>query len=84
MRGVECIHHLRRDPQRRVERQRPLRRPSFQVLHHQVVGADVVEDADVRVAEGGNRARFLLEALSVGGRQRLDGDCTAKAGVDRP
>ena len=36
MRGVECIHHHRRDPQRRVERQRPLRRLSFQVLHHEV------------------------------------------------
>ena len=48
---------------------------------------DVVQDADVRVFEGGCGARLVFEpaaAVGIGGRERrqdLDGDGTAQAGV---
>ena len=42
-------------------------RLAFEILEHQVVelavAADVVDGADVRIVQRGNRARFLLEAL---------------------
>jgi hypothetical protein len=62
-----------------------------EVLHHQVrrvvVRANVVERADVRVCERGDRARLTLEAhatLGIGaerGRQGLGRDRATEAGV---
>ena len=40
-------------------------------LHDEVVGPDVVERADVRMVEGGNRPRFALESVAEFGRRRL-------------
>ena len=64
------------------------------MLHDQEVDvpflADVVERADVRVVEGGDRPGLALEAgtrLGVGGqvvRQHLDGDLAIEPRVPRP
>ena len=53
-------------------------------LHDEVVGPDVVERADVRVVERGNRARFALESLAEFGRRNLDRDVAAETGVASP
>jgi hypothetical protein len=41
----------------------PFQRLTFDQLHDKVVRANVIKLADIRVVEGGNRARFAFEAL---------------------
>ncbi len=45
--------------------QRPAKWRPLDKLHHQVIGTDVMQLTDVRMIEGGNGARFLLEAGDV-------------------
>ena len=40
-----------------------MQRRSLEVLDHEVIGADVVQDADVRMAQRRNGSRFLQRAL---------------------
>jgi len=47
---------------------------AFDQLHHEEVGADVMQGADVGVADGCNRARLLSEAVQEGALADLDGD----------
>ena len=42
-----------------------MERRSLEVLHHEVVGPDVMQDADVRMAQRRDGAGLLLEALAV-------------------
>ncbi len=87
VRRAQGVRHLRAIRQRLTQRQGPApqaggQRLALEVLHDQevdaVLRADVVENADVRVGERGNGARFLLEpaaALRVAGhagRQHLE------------
>ena len=81
-----------------IERERALlqairERLALQVLHHQevdaVLAADVVEDADVRMAQRRDRAGLALEALASLLRRRvrgqdLDGDDSLEARVAGP
>ena len=86
------------DLQHFVEREWPLgaceafaERLAVEQLHHELVGPlvvrDVMHDADVRVREGGESARFTLEAGAGRGvgrhvcGQDLDRHCTREAGV---
>ena len=82
MRGFERVHDVDRGAEGVLERQRPAHRRSLEVLHHQVVRADVVEDADVRMAQRRDGARFLEKTLAVTAVERLDGHRSAEAGVD--
>ena len=96
MRFVERVGDLNRHLQRLVERQCALRqslrqRLPFQMLHHQevdpVLAADVVDGADVRMTQRGERLGFALEPLlqvwirrdMLG--QDFDGDRAVQAGV---
>ncbi len=72
MRLVERVRNLNPKLQRLVERHCALRqslsqRLSLQVLHHKeidpVLATDVVDVADVRMTEGGERLGLALEAL---------------------
>ena len=68
VRLVERIRDLNTVAQNLLERQRPFRqfvrqRFALEQLHHQVVLADVVQRADVRVIERRDRLRLTLEAL---------------------
>ncbi len=93
---IECTRQLDRTAECEVERERALLEPlgerlAIEVLHDQicraVLFADVVQRADVRVVELGNRARFTIEALAetrVGGervRQDLDRDGAVETGI---
>ena len=66
-----------------VKRQRSFDGSALDVLHHQVVRADVVERADVRVVEGGDGTGFALEALGELVFGDLDGDAALEACVAR-
>ena len=67
MRGVERIADLDAVGNRLLHRQRSGNRLPVDELHHQVTAAvvltDVVERADVRMIQRGDRARFPFEAL---------------------
>ncbi len=63
VRGVEGIADLRGVFQRLVERQRAFERRPVDKLHHQIVGSDVVQVADVGMIERGDGAGLALETL---------------------
>lgn len=50
-------------------------------FHDEVVGADIVERADVGVIEGGDGSGFAFEALAEIGLGELDGDFAVEACV---
>src|SRR5688500_11687556 len=98
VRAPERGRDLDGDAQGLVERQRPAVEPlrqrlALEVLHDEVVDAfllaHVVQDADVRVAEGGDGARLALEprahlrAAAVVGAQHLDRHRAVEARVAR-
>ena len=88
VRGFERRRDLARDAQRLVERKsgrraRTLReqlgqRLAFDQLHHQVVGPDVVQRADVGMIQRRHRACFPLEALGEALGGDLDGHVAAE------
>ena len=59
------LHDVGGDAQCFIETQRPAEWRAFDVLHHEVIGTDVVKDADMRMIQSGNGARLLLEALAM-------------------
>ena len=102
MRSVECRGDLNGPLERLVDRERSLRKPvrerlAIQKLHDEVgTGpcltargsvSNVVERADVWMAQSGNDARFALETLArgfVGGdvrQKHLDRDCPPQSAV---
>jgi len=73
MGGGQCVGNVNRERKRAPEWHWPAvdtggQRLAFQVLHdqevHAVVVADVIQRADVRVVESGDRVRFALEACA--------------------
>ena len=56
--------HLQREPHRLVHIQRTAQRQALDVLHDEVVSADVVQRADVRMVERGDGARLALEGVT--------------------
>ena len=50
-------------------------------LHDQVIRPDIVHGADLRMAQGCERARFPLEAIRESVVQELQGDSTTQAGI---
>ena len=69
VRRFERLGDLPRDRQRFVERDRPPRdaigqRRTVDQLHHEIVGPDVVQRADVRVVERGDGAGLALETVA--------------------
>ena len=54
---------------------------SFDQLHHQKVGTDVVERADVGVVQRSDRAGFALEAFREALGGNFDGYFPAQAGI---
>jgi hypothetical protein len=70
---VQGVRHLDGVLEHLLQRERTFRQPlgqrfALQVLHHQeidsVLMSDVVEDADVRMIQSGDRPRFAVEALA--------------------
>ena len=74
VRRLERICQLHREFAHQLRRHRPAGMRAFDVLEHQIVRADVVDLTDVRVVEGGDRARFRLKPIGVHHRQLLDRD----------
>src|SRR5688572_20157907 len=83
VRRIEGVDHLRRDTQRVANRQGTAERRALQVFHDEVVGSDVVQDADMRMVQRRDRPRLLREAVAVTARERLDGDGPSEARIGR-
>ena len=63
VRGVECIKDLPGINHRFVHRQRPFQWLPIHQLHHQIVGTNIVDLADIGVVERGNRPSLTFEPL---------------------
>ena len=63
MRGIESIQNLPRIFNGLFGRQRPFERSAFDELHHEVVVADIVKLADIRMIQGRDGSRFALETF---------------------
>src|SRR5580704_12854482 len=74
MRGFQRSGQLNSGSQRQVERHRTLDLRSFYVLHHKVVGADVVDLADVRMIQRCDSPRLALKPLAEFLRRSFDRD----------
>src|SRR4029077_19323402 len=83
MRGGQCFRDLHRQLQRLAHGQRPFEGGTLDVLHHQIVGPDVVELTDARMVQRRNRASLALESLRVLDIETLDCDGAIDARVAR-
>src|SRR5215471_17858659 len=63
MRSIERAADLYCVGKRPVERQRPSERPAVDILHDQVIGADIIQSADVRMIQRGDGASLPLETF---------------------
>src|SRR5262249_29141899 len=81
MRGFKRLGALKGQPQGLLGLRRSAQRRSLAVLHHQVIGAEIVQCANVRMIERCEGARFALEALTMLLVQDLDGDGAAQARI---
>ena len=82
VRGFERVDDVDGGAEGLLERQRTADGRALEVLHHQVVRTDVVEDADVRMVQRRDGARFLVKTRAVTAVERLDGHRPAQARVD--
>jgi hypothetical protein len=64
VRLLERIGDLACDAQCVVERQRPLESLPFDVLHHEIMGPDVVQRADIGMVERRYSPRLALEPIA--------------------
>src|ERR1700676_1641755 len=83
VRGFERVGDLVGDAESGVERHRPFGRLALDILHYQVIGADVVNLADIRMIERGDGFGFALEALRELGGGNLDSYVAIQARIAR-
>jgi len=74
VRGVQRVGDLKRVLAHRIERQRAAQRIPLHKLHDQVIRADVIERADVRMIQRAHGARFADEAFAEVAGHDFDGD----------
>lgn len=64
-------------------RQGTVQNLAFNKLHHEVIGANVVQATDIRVIQRGDRSGFLLEAVAELVRADLDRNFAAQSRIAR-
>jgi hypothetical protein len=79
VRGLERLSYLDGVLQRLIERQRARKRFALDILHHQIVRADVVELTNVGMVQRSDGAGFTFEALAELDGRYLDGDDAVEA-----
>jgi hypothetical protein len=88
VRGFERSSDLSSNPERLGYRQRassnPIRqRRSVHQLHHEIVGSNVVQLADIRMIHGSDGPRFRFEAFAEPRRRDFDRDFSVQPSVSR-
>ena len=86
VRLLQCVGNLQRDRDGFLDRDGTSRhlfaeRRSFDQFHHQVVGSDVVEMADVRMIQRGDGAGFAFETFAEAFARNFDRDLAAQTRV---
>ncbi|OFW47357.1 MAG: hypothetical protein A3J29_23325 [Acidobacteria bacterium RIFCSPLOWO2_12_FULL_67_14b] len=81
VRGLEGAGDLDGQRRRPIRCDRSMQRKALDVLHHEIVGADVVQRADMGMVQRGDGAGLALEAGDVARLRALDGDRPVQAGV---
>ena len=64
VRRLQRLANLRPVLEHFIERQRAFQSLALDILHHQIVGADVIQRADMRVIQGGDGPRLALETFA--------------------
>src|SRR5262245_66030664 len=80
VRGLESADNLQRDSGRLQRGHRAGEGRTIDELHHQVVAADVVQRADVRMIEARDRSGLTFDGRA-GHAKPLDGDDPVEPGV---
>jgi len=83
VRGVERVQDLLGQLERLSERHRSVQPLALDVLHDEVVGADVVKRTDVRMVHRRDGPSLTFEALVERAQARLDGDQSIETRVSR-
>ena len=83
VRGVERVQDLLGQCERLSERHRSVQRLAFDVLHDEVVGADVVKRTDMRMVHRRDGPSLTFKTLTERCVTRLDGDQPIEARVSR-
>ncbi|PYR95995.1 MAG: hypothetical protein DMG15_27165 [Acidobacteria bacterium] len=78
----QSLRDLYRKPHGFVRRERALKGFSVNLLHYQIVWTDIVELADVWMAQCGDGTGFAAESLPVLALQACDGNRAVNAGVE--
>jgi len=87
MRGLKRARDLQRKGQNLLDLHWPMQRPALDVFQNQVIRPNIVDLADVRMIQRGNRPRLCLEACAVLPLQLLDRDDAVEprvAGLPHP
>ncbi len=81
VRGIQGLSDFGRIAHRCFEGKRALHGMALDVLHYEIVGADVEERTDVRMVQCGDRAGLALETLVETFLRNLDGNATVETGI---
>src|SRR5262249_38967271 len=84
MRSIQGVENLARILHDLFQRKRTFQRGSFDELHDEVVGAYIIEMANVRMIKRGNNLRFLGEALTKPARANLNRYIAVQARISGP
>ena len=83
VRSLQCVGNLDRELHGLVSRDRTLEWFSLQIFEDEVVGADVVDLANVWMVDRGNNARLALKSARIVSDQPLDRDRAIQASIVR-
>jgi hypothetical protein len=83
VRRVERVQNLRRVVDGLLQRKRSAERSAVDELHHEIIGPDVVELADVRMIERRDESRFALESLAERRTRHFDRHVAIEARIGR-
>src|SRR6516162_10201595 len=67
--------------ERRFSRKRTLRGLALDQFHHQIIGSDVKQSADIWMIQRGDRANLAFEALAEPIGAHFDGDFPSRTGI---
>ena len=83
MRGIQRIANLDGEFQGLIDRQGPLDLSAFDVLHDQVIRADIVQSTNIGMIQCRDCTSFVLEPFGEPGAGNLDGDDAIEARIAR-
>src|SRR5258708_5222744 len=81
---VQRITNLRGIADRLIDREGAPQRRAVYILHHEVIGADIVQSADMRMIQCRDGTRFPLKMPAKPARGNLDSNFAVEPGIHCP